>query len=899
MLGSSAACYKKGNSGEVKIKVKTSGGGFALKTFALKDLRSLNKKSKDLRKQIFKAKSAPLKKSLKAQLKQVTTALSKISDCAMALNKSLGCAVDVAPIAPIKIVVGYEQTIPLQVSSACVGNPVAQVAQNPGQGVISVAGLSLHVVLSAGSSGESSGAVRVCYADASGLTKGCSANVTLALNSCTMNATTSALSVSEHRSTPVTLAGSSDCGGAFNFERTRAASPGNVSVAASGTASYSVGYFSGSDSFAYRICDQGGAGCSAETNVSVTVNAGEDFQGNEESLEPYREHISEEERMYLARKLANNRFDLLSGEGASMPLSALLEQRFLTDDVTAPDLKTELEEIRDGAFVYGQPIDSEEFIPDWKNDFSDTAFYAPGDPNLFKPVLPSNLEFDSIEEQHYGMERWMMVTLRSWHAGNHRYHWGWDYSIANYLTQARYLSPVRVRLSNFWMGHFGTNTQIVDGFRENLVGYYVKTIDREVFGNFRSLMLGRPEGSDANGCAPAVTWQPSHGSILCDPVSNLWLSNSKNTGENQNFARELMELYLMSPTDELSGARNYSEPNDIIAATRFVSGIRVDQYKHLGANYVFSAKFDPDIPSWVPTPSPGPRYHDTRPASMFSELGTQNPGLEISNRTMTPGQFVRHLLDNHPGVPRFIAGKLFSSIVYPDPSVSLVAELGEKLKALDYDLKAFLKTILSSEAMFSQRAAARNCVSSPLEVYSKIFNTVQLPLMYHQNAYQAEPFYYTSNGFGLFNNAGEVPLAYPSVFTYDYCGRDPGKDGSTSWLKSYLLVFRVTALTSFLGSHAWNLQFQYDLADAMSVITAKPQFQDGSAESLLGFFEQAFNLHLNSAEREILMEYLTHRQTGPGTVAEIRWNPADRSMMREKIAGMMTILSVFQQSATH
>ncbi|MBN8548489.1 MAG: DUF1800 family protein [Deltaproteobacteria bacterium] len=897
MLGSSAACYRNGSQGELKVRTSLGGGRYSYKTYKLKDFKSINGKVKDLGKKIAKAGSASLKKTLKKQQKEFSVAADRLSQCAMALDKPIGCKVTLAQLPAMKVVAGFGRVIPIQATSSCAGTPSLMVASAPSHGTLLAESSVVRYTAALGSSGPDTASVRVCYSAEGGVVKGCSTNLPLQLSVCSIQATSGAQSVFEHRSSSFTLQGTSDCGSALRYELVRNANPGTVTVQASGGAAYRVGFYAGSDSFSYRICDADGAGCSAEQNVPLNVFAGDNFQGNPESLEPYRAHVSPEERRHLVRKIANNRFDLIAGQGETMPLASLLENRFLSNDVFAPDLRSNLEGIRDDGAVYGQPIDSEEFIPGWKNDFSSTEFYGASDPRLFRPILPSALNFDTADEMHYGMERWMMTTHRSWHSGNHRYHWGWDYSVAHYLTKARYLSPVNSKLTNFWMGHFGTNTQVVDGFKENLVGYYVKTIEREVFGNFRSLMLGTPGVADEDGCAPIAPWQPNHGSILCDPVSNIWLSNVKNTGENQNFARELMELYLMSPTDEVSNARNYEEPEDIIAATRFVSGIRVEQYKNIGTNYLFAAKSDPDVPSWMPTPVPGPRYHDIRPASMFGSLGAADPGLPIVNRTMRPGEFVRHLLDKHPGVPRFIAGKLFSSLVYPDPSDDLVEELGTRLKALDYNLKEFLKLILGSEAMFSPRAAGRNCISSPLEVYSKLFNTIEFPLMTHEDAAQAQVFYYHNIGLGGLQNAGEVPLGYPSVFTYDYCGRDPGKDGSTAWLKSYLLIFRVTSLTTLLSQHAYR--FPYDLADAMDVIQAKPPFQDGSAQSFLGFFEQAFDLHLNSAERAIFMEYLTHRRTGSGGLVSVTWNPNDAALMREKIAGMLAILSVFQQSATH
>jgi hypothetical protein len=892
MLGSNAACTRKGSSGTVKIRKSLPGHRFSYTTYRLADLRSLNNNIKKVKKQIAKARVRAQKDLLKKQLQNLKNAALKLSDCAGALDLKIGCNVVVSSPALFVLAGGNQREIALNVNSACAGSASVEIAQQPTGGSLSPLLTSILLSVAQGSgSGADHGSVRVCYLSAAGTTEGCSDNVDINFNRCTITAATASQILTEQGSINFALQGSNDCGGNKVFERVTDPNPGQVAVAASGNASYSVGYFDGTDSFQYRVCDTSGAGCGTGT-VQIQVQSGPDFQGNEESLLPYRAHISEVERFHLVDKIANNRFDLIAGAGKTMDLADLVNQKFLNDDTVAPDLQGELEHIRDMGSTYGQPIASEEFIPDWRLDFPE------GSTDLYKPIIPANLDLSNSANLKLASDRWHMATSRTWHTGNHRYHWGWDFMYAYFLSRSRYLSPLHAKLLQFWLGHFGTNTQVLNGYQENLVGYYVKNIEREIFGNFRYMMLGRPGVADSNGCAPLTPWQPTHGSILCDPASNLWLANDKNTGDNQNFARELMELYLMSPTDAFSNARNYSEPGDIISATSFVSGIRVDISKEVNGLPVFAARFDPNVPGWEPTPSPGPRYHDVRPRSMFSELGAAYPGIAINSQTMSPGQFVRHVLDRHPGVPRFIAGKLFSTLVYPDPSEALIAELGQKLKDLNYDLKAYLQAILTSEAMFSPRAAQKACISSPLEVYSKLINTLKLPLIPYGTTERAQAYNMVGIDW-LLSAAGETLLGYPSVFTYDYCGRSAGKNGSTAWLKSYLLVFRVTTITQYLNNLAAWFYGQYDLADAMDVIRGNPEFSDGSAESFLGFFEQAFRLQLNTAERDIFMEYLTHTKNSNGSLTEVRWSPANRSFMREKIAGMIAILSVFHQSATH
>jgi hypothetical protein len=434
------------------------------------------------------------------------------------------------------------------------------------------------------------------------------------------------------------------------------------------------------------------------------------------------------------------------------------------------------------------------------------------------------------------------------------------------------------------MGHFGTSVDILNGFEENLIGYHIKTIEREAMGSFRFMMLGRPEFSDANGCPPLSPWERGHGSIICDAASNRWLSNDLNTGINQNFARELLELYMTSPHDEVSGVDNYSDPFDIVSGSRFVSGIRIPLAKNVGGGTVFTPRFELS-------------QHSTFPSSMFLDLGALNPNLPIVGESLQPGALVTHVLDNHPGVANFIASKLFGTFVYPDPPEALVAELGVLFKELDYDIREFLRVILRSEAMFSPRAASKNCISSPLETYSRILNTFEFKLLSLDHGEQIENQY--RQVASSIENAGEVVLGYPTVFSYDYCGRAPGIDGSTSWLDSHLLVARVTNFTKMLSDFTWHIRNHYDLSEVIEVIKRRTGTQKVEVADIMSFITDSLFLSLTEDEEQILVEYLTHRRNSSGGLVPVEWNDGDATLVREKMAGLMVILSAFQQSATH
>jgi len=102
--------------------------------------------------------------------------------------------------------------------------------------------------------------------------------------------------------------------------------------------------------------------------------------------------------------------------------------------------------------------------------------------------------------------------------------------------------PLREKLTLFWHGHFATNYGKVDNM--TLMHRQIETIRRHAWGNVRDLTLA----------------------LAKDPAMLVWLDGESSTKEhpNENFARELMELFTL-------GIGHYTEA-DVKAAARALTG---------------------------------------------------------------------------------------------------------------------------------------------------------------------------------------------------------------------------------------------------------------------------------------------------------------------------------------
>ena len=191
--------------------------------------------------------------------------------------------------------------------------------------------------------------------------------------------------------------------------------------------------------------------------------------------------------------------------------------------------------------------------------------------------------------------------------------------------------------------------------------------------------------------------------MFSDPAMNFWLDNKDNrVGEpNQNYGRELMELFLLGAIDPLSGAVNYGE-DSVVASTAFVSGFYEDsQTDPLTGQPVIKISYDADL-------------HDPAPYSVF-------PGIDgaAGNISLLPDAFVDRILYSHPGSARYIAERFAGQMLYPGLPENIVADLANDLRSSSYQLKPFAKRVLKSSAMFSS-ASRNSCVSSPIEHFVKL-----------------------------------------------------------------------------------------------------------------------------------------------------------------------------------
>ena len=211
--------------------------------------------------------------------------------------------------------------------------------------------------------------------------------------------------------------------------------------------------------------------------------------------------------------------------------------------------------------------------------------------------------------------------------------------------------PLREKTALFWHGHFATNEDKVRDYRKMLK--QVELFQAQGLGNFHSLLEA----------------------VAKDPAMLAFLDAGINVkgSPNENFAREIMELFTMGPG-------NYTE-TDIREGARAFTG-----WNFRGTDFAFNAD-----------------DHDDSEKSFLGHTGDLD------------GEDVIAVIMEQEATARFVAAKLYRYFVREDLDPELARKLGERLSALDFEIAPYLEMLFSSRDFHAPESVATR-IKSPVEL---------------------------------------------------------------------------------------------------------------------------------------------------------------------------------------
>ena len=212
-------------------------------------------------------------------------------------------------------------------------------------------------------------------------------------------------------------------------------------------------------------------------------------------------------------------------------------------------------------------------------------------------------------------------------------------------------TPLQEKMALFWHGHYAVNESKVRDYRKLL--NELELFHEMGTGSFRDLMV-------------AVAQDPAMLSFLDAGV------NVKGA-PNENFAREIMELFTM-------GVGNYTE-SDIREAARAFTG-----WNYVDVNFVINEE-----------------QHDSAEKTFLGRTGNFD-GVEIIDIIM-----------EQEVTADYIAGKLYRYFVRDEISPATQKALGSVLRNADYDIGVLLETMFLSKDFYSP-ASVGTQIKSPVQL---------------------------------------------------------------------------------------------------------------------------------------------------------------------------------------
>ncbi|HEY4360635.1 MAG TPA: DUF1800 domain-containing protein [Bryobacteraceae bacterium] len=211
--------------------------------------------------------------------------------------------------------------------------------------------------------------------------------------------------------------------------------------------------------------------------------------------------------------------------------------------------------------------------------------------------------------------------------------------------------PLQEKMALFWHGHFASNEAKVRDYRKLLM--QLQLFQNQGLGNFRDLTVAVAQG-------PAM-------------LSFLDAGVNVKGASNENFAREIMELFTM-------GVGHYTE-KDIREAARAFTGWNYDDVK-----FVVNKE-----------------QHDDGEKTFLGKTGRFD-GVDVIDIIM-----------QQPATADYIAGKIYRYFVREDLSPELQKQLGSVLRDNHYEISPLLEKIFLSRDFYSP-ASVGTQIKSPVQL---------------------------------------------------------------------------------------------------------------------------------------------------------------------------------------
>lgn len=327
-------------------------------------------------------------------------------------------------------------------------------------------------------------------------------------------------------------------------------------------------------------------------------------------------------------------------------------------------------------------------------------------------------------------------------------------------------TSIREKMTQFWYHFIPVNFDDVRGLQNNsatMCNDYMNLLRTNALGNFKTLIKA----------------------IAKQPAMLLFLGNQYSTAAtpNENFARELMELFTMGKVP----TQNYTEP-DVIAASKVLSGWRVPSFV---AAYPFAPGFNSS-------------YHNQTNKVFSANFGSTT----ITNQTGANGAnefdlfFDMLFTQQAVTIARYISRRLYRFFVYYDidtnVETNVITPLADLIIANNWNMAPVISTLFKSEHFFDM-ANRGVMIKNPIDFIAGTIRTLNIATTAPAGATQIVNQYGVWNYFQNYanNNLEQGYGLVPNVSGWKAYYQEPTY--YQNWINSNTIQRRSALLTSFVS----------------------------------------------------------------------------------------------------
>jgi uncharacterized protein (DUF1800 family) len=217
---------------------------------------------------------------------------------------------------------------------------------------------------------------------------------------------------------------------------------------------------------------------------------------------------------------------------------------------------------------------------------------------------------------------------------------------------------------------------------------YLQLLDNDAFTNYRQIMQD-------------VTLSPAMGHYL-DMVNNDKPNTSLGTHANENYARELMQLFTTGTSLINDDGSLQLDSSGNLIPTYSQDDVQAFARAYTGWTYPTApgaTAHKHNAPYWIGPMVPFESNHDTDTKQLLQYSGATSGGMLLGGQSAE--QDLQGALDNifnHPNVPAFVSLRLIEHLVTSNPSPAYVQRVAEVFKnngsSVRGDMKAVIAAIL-------------------------------------------------------------------------------------------------------------------------------------------------------------------------------------------------------------